>query len=411
MKKILFSLIALLGISTYAMADEVTVGTTQVRVGKSGVMQFLLNTAKEDYRDFQFTLELPEGITVQELVDEEDQTIVTHGTTGDACSSKHTLASNVVQSNPQIIKYVVNTTTGNKLKSGVLANVTLIPSNSLEVGSSLQGKITGIEITDETGKYNFDDITFQIEIVEDRIVFNETDTHLPSYADKEKTNIRMNRTIKANEWNTLCLPFPLSQANAKSIFGDNATFVQFSGVEAEFNENHEPTCITVNFSKKTISALSPLAAGVPVMVKPEKDVNTFELDNVSLTTRTKSVEKGITIGGEESESFFGQFNGLFTQQMIPENGLFISDNKFYYSTGNTTAKAFRGYFMLDAVLGQPIDVAEVINFTIDGVTTKIESASPASSNNDAIYTLDGRRVSRMLKSKGVYIQNGKKVVK
>ena len=414
MKKLLLSLIALLGIGVYAMADEVTVETAQVRVGNSGVMQLVLTTDKTDYyRDFQFTLELPAGITVKEIVDEEDATVITHGTTGDACSSKHILASNIVQSDPQVVNYVVNTTTGNKIKSGILANVTLESSTSLSVGNTLQGKVTGIEITDDqNGKHNFDDVTFKIEIVENRIVFNETDAYLPTYDNGETANIRMNRTFKANEWNTLCLPFQLSQANAKKIFGENVTFMQFNGVEAEFNDELEPTSITIHFTTKTLNALSPLTAGTPVLVKPENDINTFDLDNITLpAAETKDVEKGITIGGEVSEAYFGRFIGLFTKQLIPENGLFISNNKFYYSTGNTTTKAFRGYFMIDAVLGQPITSEVRVDFTIDGVTTKIDGINVTNSNNDAVYTLDGRRVSRTPQTKGVFIQNGKKVVK
>ena len=42
--------------------------------------------------------------------------------------------------------------------------------------------------------------------------------------------------------------------------------------------------------------------------------------------------------------------GTLVKTTIPADGLFLSDNKFYYSAGKTNIKAFRCWFELDAVL-------------------------------------------------------------
>ena len=70
-------------------------------------------------------------------------------------------------------------------------------------------------------------------------------------------------------------------------------------------------------------------------------------------------------------------------------------------------KGFRAYFQLKGN-------SEVKNFVLDfgdGVTTGISLTPNASPKGEgSIYTLDGRHVQNTVQ-KGVYIQNGKKVIK
>jgi len=407
MKKLLLSLIALLGIGVYAMADEVTVETAQVRVGNSGVMRLVLTTDKTDYyRDFQFTLELPAGITVKEIVDEEDATVITHGTTGDACSSKHVLASNIVQSEPQIVNYVVNTLTGNKIKSGILANVTLIPSNSLSVGNTLQGKVTGIEITDDqNGKHEFGDVTFNIEIVENLIVLDEESASLPEA--EEGANVKVLRTINANEWSTICLPFDMNEAQLTSAFGSDVKLAYFVDYSTTSN-NTAISAISINFGSS--SAQDGLIANYPYLIQTSKNISEFVVEGISVNPNEEgAIAKYGTTDGPKTVvkgSFIGT---LHAGEAIPANGLFLNGNKFYYSTGATTIKAFRGYFVLTDVLTDKDAEARMI-LNIDGQTTRVEGISSAAADTN-VYTLDGRRVSRTPQTKGVFIQNGKKVVK
>ena len=59
--------------------------------------------------------------------------------------------------------------------------------------------------------------TFTVTIGEPddgRIKFNETSTTLPAYTAGEKGNVTMKRTIKANQWSTIVLPFTLTKSKA-----------------------------------------------------------------------------------------------------------------------------------------------------------------------------------------------------
>ena len=97
----------------------------------------------------------------------------------------------------------------------------------------------------------------------------------------------------------------------------------------------------------------------------------------------------------------------------PQNGLFLNGNKFYYSTGNTAIKAFRGYFKFVDVLTSVEDANNVkVDFNIDGNTTLIYGLS-TSQDGSAVYTIDGKHMGSDMERlhRGIYIQNGKKVVK
>ena len=90
----------------------------------------------------------------------------------------------------------------------------------------------------------------------------------------------------------------------------------------------------------------------------------------------------------------------------------MSDNKFYYSNKKTQMKGFRGYFKLQKVLNAKYkDVSSAgvklyVNFdetAIDKVNAEIAI--------EGIFDMSGRKLNEMPKTKGVYIINGKKVLK
>ena len=84
----------------------------------------------------------------------------------------------------------------------------------------------------------------------------------------------------------------------------------------------------------------------------------------------------------------------------------MSGNKFYYSTGATSIKGFRGYFYIqefDSSAGAP----EIV-FEVGGETTKIDGLNVIFDDGQ-YYNLKGQKVDNPTE-KGVYIKNGKKVV-
>ncbi len=254
-------------------------------------------------------------------------------------------------------------------------------------------------------------VTFDVTVGEPddgRIHFNETSATLPTYTAGEKGNVSMTRTIKANEWSTLVLPFNLTKANANAIFGNDVQFAMFNGYAIDYGDDEEnvtPLGITINFISYTIPARGNLAGGTPVLIKTTKAItDTIKIDNVTLTEGVKEVIKN-----DSDYSFPGIFKSTLVKTKVPADGLFLSDNKFWYSNGKTTIKAFRGWFELGAVLDKETDFGVKMYVMVDDDPTMVEGIS-TDVPQGAIYDLSGRKLEKV-PQKGIYLINGKKILK
>ncbi len=117
---------------------------------------------------------------------------------------------------------------------------------------------------------------------------------------------------------------------------------------------------------------------------------------------------------ETGESFEvgSAFNGSFEKTIVPENGIFVSGNKFYFSEGSTNIKGLRGWFTVDAKLNEALAYAK-ISIEFDDDVTGIDGVS-TQRTIEGVYDLQGRKMkieNNDLNSlqKGVYIIDGKKV--
>ena len=149
-----------------------------------------------------------------------------------------------------------------------------------------------------------------------------------------------------------------------------------------------------------MTAKKGMTGGKPFLIRTGKDIDSFEADDVTLVGSVTDVSKT-----DEFETE-GKFTGTFVKTVVPADGLFINNETFYYSTGKTAIKAFRGWFDLGAVLDKETDFE--VKMFIDGFETKVEGVSVRDAAG-TIYDLSGRKVTRPQKS-GVYIVNGKKAV-
>ncbi len=92
-----------------------------------------------------------------------------------------------------------------------------------------------------------------------------------------------------------------------------------------------------------------------------------------------------------------------------------ADNTLYWPNSDMTIGAFRAYFLLSTASGPASGVrAFVLNFG-DGEETAIGAQpdldSQSSLHNSDWYTIDGRKLSGNPTKAGLYIVNGKKIVK
>lgn len=232
--------------------------------------------------------------------------------------------------------------------------------------------------------------TATIKLVASTLPLNETTTAEDAKtllkANWNKTvNVTINRTLVANKWNTLCLPFDVTAEQIKNI-------LKAEGMVREYKDQ---TADCINFQ-----AAETMTAGVPYLIKPTEEVKGLTFEGVKIT----AVE-GKTKGGIGSENL--AISGILGARKLESFELFLNAaGKFVAPAAATnTMKGFRAYFM--SLLGAGAKI------NIDGETTGINSIETEATVNGKVYNLNGQYVGNSLNGlkKGIYVVNGKKVIK
>lgn len=218
--------------------------------------------------------------------------------------------------------------------------------------------------------------------------FNESEQNVIEPAPY--ANVTLIRPLSANNWNTICLPFNISQEQIAESFGAKTKVVKFDQVGADN---------TVKFVSATT-----IEAGVPYLIKPTAVAPTdgYKFYNVSVTATESKVE------GSNGEI---QFVGLLAAKDITEGGTVTaagvtSGGKIAMAKSGTTMKPFRAYFVFPSV--QAVESCRII---VDGEETDIKIVTDDSSlSTTDTYTIGGQRVDGDNLDKGVYIRGGRKIV-
>ena len=208
---------------------------------------------------------------------------------------------------------------------------------------------------------------------------NETET--PDLAEEFYETITLNRTFAAG-WNTVCLPFEIS--NVTGFFGANAKAYDFTDYTSEGALNFQVT--------------SALEAGKPYIVYVESAINdAIILSNTTVSSATASN----TVQNEAT--FQGTYAPMAAGTMTGNYGV-TKDAKIAKGTSTASMKGFRAYFQLPDGVS-----ARIAFFDEDGTVTYIGGVSVDELTNGTVYNMQGQRITSPNKS-GLYIINGKKTV-
>lgn len=256
-----------------------------------------------------------------------------------------------------------------------------------------------------------DDITL-LAIPED-VTINEDEDYTPTYTI---ANVTFNRkTVK--DWNGMVLPFDVAEAdmtNLKLMLGANGSnrLMDFTGITYD-----EAKGVTLNFTEAT-----EIKAGRPFMIrladegtsystKGTKTVFGYEMPYDNPVVLSTNALEDVTKTVEDNDNIKYTFKGTYAASTDLTDVTFalIQGNTFYYHKAGTasSAAAFRAYFVNEST--DPDAAGARISFNFgDSEVTGISEVKTSTADSDAIYTLGGQRV--MNAQKGLYIQNGKKVI-
>ena len=371
----------------------VTLTVPDVTIAPGSTANVIINydLGSQAYTAFQMDIAYPEGINS-----------VSGGTgnpafiKGDVYSDSHNVSS--IYTSAGLDRFQCFSVDSDPLtsQSGTLLILPIKAQKSLAEGT-YQATISPIEFvqTDATPDRP-EAITFNI-IVSKYVVLDETSTVAPTAATGVDVTVR--RTIKANVWSTIVLPFGITASQMQTAFGDDVAveLADFTGYEAE-ETNGNLTGISVKFSSTTA-----ISANRPCIIRVSKPVTEINVKNVNIEPEDNPTVATVTRTRRQWSELIGTY---IANTVVPENTLFLNDNKFYYSTGLSKMKAFRAYFDFYDVLTAVENYG--VKMFIDGLETKVDEIG-FKDTPDSLYDLSGRKVTKPQQS-AVYIVNGKKAV-
>ena len=238
------------------------------------------------------------------------------------------------------------------------------------------------------------DVELQVEY-ETALALSETadNTDALNEWNGYEADVTLTRTLQTSGYNTFAVPFGMTIPSGWTVKELSSASLS-EGV------------LTLNFA-----TASSIEAGKPYLVKVD-----------ATTDLAASAITGVIVSKDEvpftsTDVDFIPTLGATTITGDVKSILFLSSGNTLLNPNaeNSQMKGFRAYFQLKGEAAQTNARAFVMNFG-DGETTGIKSIDDLTIYNlqfdaDGWYTLDGRRLQGQPSAKGVYILNGKKVIK
>lgn len=382
MKRHLLLFVMLLAGISQAFADgdgTLSIGNVRNAVaGYTGSFDIILSGSSTTYRDFQLDITLPTKLTYKDY-------------TAGSLLDGHSLMKSDQGGNKVRITGYTSAEKKMTAENGVLLTITFSVASDA-TGTLDDGILDAITFSDVSAKaYHPADATFSVPL-SSGITLNESEDYIPETVTG--VSVTINRTISKDKWNTIVLPFSMDDSQLKAAFGEDVQLAGFAGYSV--NDGN----ISVEFT--TVTTLS---AHTPYIIKATSDYSDFTVNNVSITAPDNDLITDKSDGGKTRKMI-----GTYEDMTIPNNGIYVKDNKFRYSTGLSKLKPFRAYFVFDAADFNPATSGDArsIDFDIFDTTTGIHAVANGQQVSDMDFDLSGRRVSKQ--QKGVHIKNGHKVI-
>lgn len=234
--------------------------------------------------------------------------------------------------------------------------------------------------------------TINIEYVAKPVTLDESQNNAETISSNagKTVNVKLTRTLKADVWNTFCVPFDVTVAGSPL---EGATIKQIASVE----EKTDGAVINFEDAPATLEAgKAYLVRTATAIVNPTfNGVTVKNVDPTNCSRNEKYQLIGIYNPLNIDASLYGKVFGINNQDKLAK----VKEN--------TSIKGMRAYFLL-------ANSAATAKLNFGGELTGIDAVD----NGEAVmtgkvYNLNGQYVGNSLEGlkKGVYVVNGKKVLK
>lgn len=282
---------------------------------------------------------------------------------------------------------VIGTITSSNNTNGLGASVSIsVPANVPFVITSGGSEVTYVS---------------KIEIIPNKIdeteplTLNESATN--TIEAKSGVNVTLKRTMVKGEWNTICLPFSVTEDKAKAAFGNDVKIVELDEYA------------TVDHNVLSFKASTGIVAATPYLIKPSAVADEYTFENVDITDKAA----GYSMTKNADIAFKGIYNTVdITSDVVDAKfgdtyyAAFLGDGNKIYKAGTGKTKGFRAYFAIPKSAS-----ASALRVVIDGTATSIKNIdSEVVESNAPVYNLQGQRVDGNNLTPGIYVKAGKKFV-
>lgn len=271
-----------------------------------------------------------------------------------------------------------------------ITEITFDKTNSLKAdkGTYNNGTWTGnahaVKFSNSGSKIEIKTATIKLVATFQTLDDSKDNTETISNNNGKAIDIKLTRTLVAKKWNTFCVPFETEIAGTEL---KGATIKAIGTIEGN----------VINLKDAT-----KIEAGMPYLVMP----TTGDIVNPSFKSVTIT-----EISAKEAGNADYKFVGTYSPKPIAEDDFgkiwgVTAEGKLAKINANTTMKGLRAYFVFPTTTA-----ATKLNF--DGETTGINNIETNAAVNGKVYNLNGQYVGNSLNGlkKGIYVVNGKKVIK
>lgn len=233
------------------------------------------------------------------------------------------------------------------------------------------------------------------------VMLDENSNYIGDVIDhykNRKVAVYLKRELYASGWNTLCVPFDMSDVEIANRYGVGTVVEQFSGITDDGNG----TC-TLNFTKVT-----SIEAGKCYLIKPKNDERKW----IQLDSRTICAEPGSTEYDSSNGQYTVSFNGTFERKALTGNrykGTYFTQDNTVYKVANGRTILMNGFrCWIETSVANTFTQARIVH--ADGTTSIAHIVESASDGNRRIYNIQGIETDSPADN-SIYIENGRKYVK
>ena len=237
--------------------------------------------------------------------------------------------------------------------------------------------------------------------------------------------ITLDRKFTNGKWNTICLPFTMTEKEVENVFGKNTELIILDRVNVD--EGHAKIFMTYH-------EIQSILAGYPYLIKPTQDVDHIEVHNKVIDPAQQVLEfsnNGYTSKGVDgfcnpqvfSSALTGMSSDVTASAYLPAGDIYLANNTLYISRGQSFQKGYRSYLKKDNDGTLP---AKSVSFNYFNAWEDEEDATAINvcemsdealqtfeaKTTNGVFSITGQKVSDTLNglTKGIYIFNGRKVI-